>query len=108
MGGAFGNIIRRHAAASAGSTLSNHINADGSVKEKPQHKPVQQQEPEIELNYQMLQENKVHLYGLDWKEEQYVEQYLTGIKANYSKLGSDFFIYKNNLSGVLDHLLRVG
>ncbi len=58
----------------------------------------------FDWQFELLQESKVHIFGLNWKQEQYVRQYLTGIKADHSELGSDFFIRKEHLTGLINHL----
>lgn len=44
--GAFGNMIRRVAATSAGSNVSSYINADGSVKENQSKKIIKSKQHE--------------------------------------------------------------
>ncbi len=59
------------------------------------------------MDYTILKENKVHIFGLNYREEKYVEQYLTSTGATYVKLGSDFFIWSYILADLQEHLLRV-
>jgi hypothetical protein len=58
----------------------------------------------MDFEYTLLRESKVHVFGLSWRQEQQAAQYLTGIKADYAKLGADFFIRVNNLEGLIKHL----
>lgn len=56
------------------------------------------------MPYNTLREGKIHIFGLNWQEEQYLEQYLTSIKAEYAKLGSDFFIREKHLKNAKEYL----
>lgn len=56
------------------------------------------------MEFTLLRAGKVYIFALSWTEEQQAKQYLTGIKAEYASLGSDIFIRKEHLNGLIAYL----